>query len=568
MKLDIVFVTYNSSKWIDNCIKSILKSSYDLKKVTLIFYDNASTDDTIEKINKVLKTNKSKFNDIILIESDKNKGFGYGNNVAAKYGTSPFIFFLNIDTEINIDTLENLSKAIKESNEDVGIWELAQRPYEHPKYFDPVTQETTWASGACMIIRRNIFERIGGFDKKIFMYCEDVEISWNVRKHGYKIKYLYNNPIIHYSYTQPNEFKFTQFVYCFISNWYIRAKYGSLKNYLRGTINMFKLGFLGIFLPTDVNNETQKRIKKKIRKEFFSKIIMYTFINVFTKKGNFKPTFVRGFDYEEVKENGYFVQSDYEAKSLVSILVRTCNRPDALRENLISLRKQTYKNIEIVVVEDGKNTAEEMIKEEFKDLNIVYEATGKNIGRSAVANIAMKKAKGKYLNFLDDDDLFLPDHVETLVKVIEENDYDVVYDGAFETYVNVTSKNPYKYQVMKKKLFESKKFNRKKLYKFNLFPIETVMFKKELVSECGGIDESIDALEDWDFWVRLSLHHYFQQVKHTTSVFRTPFKEEERTKRQEFLDETLEYLEKKFKSYVPDNTVYDIRVEEEYLEKK
>lgn len=556
MKFDIVFVTYNSSKWIDNCINSIMKNTFDLKKVTLIFYDNNSNDDTIKKLNEVSQKNKNRFNDIIIIEGNKNKGFGYGNNIAAKYGKAPYIFFLNVDTEISEDTLEKLSKEIEKSEKNIGIWELAQKPYEHPKYYNPITLETTWASGACMVIRRDIFEKIGGFDKNIFMYCEDVEISWNVRKHGYKIKYLYNIPITHYSYTQPNEFKFTQFVYGFISNWYIRAKYGKLRNFLRGAQYMFNLGFRDKLAWLD--KKTKNKVKWKIRKEFVTKFIKYAFINIFTIKGDFQPTFVKGLDYEKVKENGFFVQSIYDAKSLVSIIVRTCNRPDALRENLMSLRNQTYKNIEIVIVEDGKNTAEKMIKEEFNDLNIVYEATGKNIGRSAVANLGMKKAKGKYLNFLDDDDLFYPDHVETLVKVIEEHDYDAVYAGSFETPIKIISKEPYKYQMMARGLVEGREFNRRILYKINLFPIQTVMFKKDLFLECGGIDESIDALEDWDFWVRLSLHHYFYQVKHTTSIFRTPYDVKERQKRQEFLDESLEYLQEKFKSYVPDSTVYDI----------
>lgn len=558
MKLDIAFVTYNSSKWLDNCIKSILDSTFDLKNVTLIFYDNNSNDDTIEKLNTISNNHKSKFNDIIIVEGKKNKGFGHGNNEAAKYGNSPYIFFLNVDTEINRDTLKKLEKEIQNSNDNIGIWELAQKPYEHPKFYDPLTLETSWASGACMVIRREIFENIHGFDKNIFMYCEDVEISWNVRKHGYKIKYLYNIPITHYSYTEPNEFKFTQFVYCFLSNWYIRAKYGQIKNFLRGTQYVFNLGFRGKNLPDNVDQKTKIKIKKKVRKEFITKFFKYTFINIFTKKGNFKPTFVNQLDYEITKENGFFVQPDYEAKSLVSIIVRTCSRPEALRENLISLRNQTYKNIEIVVVEDGKNTAETMIKKEFKDLNIVYEATGKNIGRSAVANLAMKKAKGKYLNFLDDDDLFFPDHVETLVKEIESHDYDAVYDGSFETQINVLNKNPYQYEVVAKGQVTSIPFSRKKLYKVNLFPIQTVMFKKSLFKECGGIDESIDALEDWDFWIRLSLHHYFHQVKHTTSIFRTPADKEERKRRQEFLDDALEYLEEKFKNYTPDNTVYDV----------
>lgn len=558
MKFDIVFVTYNSEQWIDGCINSILKSKFNLKNVSLLFCDNNSSDQTVDKLAKIKEEYSKKFNKIEYIISGKNNGFGVGNNKAAELGDSPYIFFLNIDTEINEDTLSKLEKHIENSSDEFGMWELVQKPYEHPKYYDPLTWETSWSSGACMIVKRDIFEQIGGFDKNIFMYCEDVEISWNLRRHGYKIKYLADTPITHYSYTKPNEFKYTQFVYAFISNYYLRAKYGSLKNFLRGMQYLCETGIKGKNIPEDIDGSIKCKIKREIQLALLKKTIKYAFINISKKKSDFQPKFVNKLDYEVTKENGFFVQPDYEAKSLVSIIVRTCDRKEALRENLMSLRNQTYKNIEIVVVEDGKNTAEEMINKEFKDLNIVYEATGKNVGRSKVANIAMEKAKGKYLNFLDDDDLFFPDHVETLVKAIEENDYDIVYDGSFETPINVLSKHPYDYEVVTKGLVESKSFSRKRLYKVNLFPIQTVMFKKSLVGECGGIDENIDALEDWDFWVRLSLKHNFHQVKHTTSLFRTPASEKDRAARQEFLDNALKYIEEKYKTYKVDLTVFDI----------
>lgn len=557
MKLDIAFVTYNSSKWLDNCIESIVNNNYDLKNVSLLFYDNNSKDNTIEKLKEKKKKYKKEFNDFVIVEGNKNKGFGYGNNKASKYGKSEYILFLNVDTEINKDTLSKLENRIKESDDNVGIWELAQRPYEHPKYYNPITGETSWASGACFVIKRELFERLHGFDKRIFMYCEDVELSWNVRKHGYIIKYLYDVPITHYSYTEPNEFKYTQFVYAFISNWYLRAKYGKLRNYIRGTQYMVQTGIQGKNIPKDISKELKNKVKRTIRKELLIHFVRNLFICIFKNNNGFKPKFINRLDYEVVKENPFFVQSDYKAKSLVSVLVRTCSRPDALRENLISLRNQTYKNIEIVIVEDGKNTSEEMIKKEFSDLNIVYEATKNNVGRSKVANLAMKKAKGKYLNFLDDDDVFFPDHVETLVKFIEENDYDAVYDGAMESMIEITSKNPYKYKEIKVGLFDSRKFNRVRLYRENLFPIETVMFKKSLFEECGGIDENIDALEDWDFWIRLSLNHEFYQIKHTTSIFRTPFSVTAREERQKFLDSSFKYLDNKFKTYKPDFTVND-----------
>lgn len=557
MKFDIVFVTYNSKKWLDGCIQSIIKSDYNLKNVSLLFYDNNSVDDTLTSLNKLKDKYEKLFDKIEIIKSNVNRGFGYGNNEAAKLGNAPYIFFLNIDTEINSDTLKQIESEINASEKDFGMWELAQAPYEHPKYYDPLTQETSWASGACMIVKRDVFEKIGGFDKRIFMYSEDVDLSWNFRRNGYKIKYLYNVKIKHFSYSEPGEFKYTQFVYSFISNWYLRSKYGKVRNFLRGAQYLIQASFTDKYLPKVIEKTMKKKIQKELRKELLIHFFRNLFISLKRKNSKIRFRFLNELDYEITKENPFYVQPEITTNPLVSIIVRTCNRKEALRENLISLRKQTYKNIEIIIVEDGKNTAEEMVKKEFKDLNIVYYATGKNQGRSNAANLAMEKATGKYLNFLDDDDLFYPDHVETLVKVLEKNNYEIVYGGAFETPIDVINKNPYEYIVRNKGLCESKPFNRFALYKTNLFPIQTVMFKKSLVNECGNFDVKLDALEDWDFWVRLSLKHEFYQVKHTTSIYRVPSSKQDINKRNEFLSEPLKYLENKFKEYKPNFTVCD-----------
>lgn len=102
-----------------------------------------------------------------------------------------------------------------------------------------------------------------------------------------------------------------------------------------------------------------------------------------------------------------------EVHPLVSIIIRTCQRPQVLQRALKSVQEQTYKNVQVVVVEDGKNESEEFIKKNFKDLNLLYCATGEKRGRSCAGNIALEMAEGKYLNFLDDDDFLFPEHIYT-----------------------------------------------------------------------------------------------------------------------------------------------------------
>ena len=70
----------------------------------------------------------------------------------------------------------------------VGIVEARQIPLEHPKKFDPVDGSTSWASGACMMIRAELLQQIGGFDgDSFFMYCDDVDFSWRARLAGYQV---------------------------------------------------------------------------------------------------------------------------------------------------------------------------------------------------------------------------------------------------------------------------------------------------------------------------------------------------------------------------------------------
>jgi hypothetical protein len=172
--------------------------------------------------------------------------------------------------------------------------------------------------------------------------------------------------------------------------------------------------------------------------------------------------------------------------------------------------------------------------------------------------MAMKMASGKYLNFLDDDDLYYYNHVETLLKEIETNNYDIVYDTAFETRINVFSRDPYKYKITDALVVHNEKYSKLKLYSSNIFPIQTVMFKKEVFENCGGFDESMDALEDWDLWVRFSMKYYFNYVNDTTSVYRVPYKSSVSKERQEFIDSFLDYMMDKYKDYKIEVSFSDI----------
>ena len=438
MKFDIVIVTYNSKKWMENCINSIEnQKQFELKNLNLYIVDNNSKDGTQDYIKQRAKN--TKIGKIELIDTGKNLGFGKANNYGFEKGNSEYVFFLNPDTELMEDTMYELEKDIENSSKDFGMWECRQKPYEHPKMYDILTGETTWASGACFVAKRDVFKLVGGFDKNIFMYAEDVDLSWNVRLHGYKIKYVPKSVVVHYCYKEAGEIKPIQYYNSIINNLNLRMKYGSSRQ---------KLAWYKHFIKVMIRKGPFKGSRKNLLKAYFNNLkYLHYFSNWRNQKENkdyfskFEPKFVY-FDYEYVRQGDFEpIETKIEEEPLVSIIVRTCGRPNVLRETLISLRKQTYKNIEVVIVEDGENKSEEMIKKEFSDLNILYKATGEKKGRCKVGNLGMTLAHGKYLNFLDDDDLFFADHVETLVQALTKNpQYKLAYSTSFETKIEIKSK--------------------------------------------------------------------------------------------------------------------------------
>lgn len=551
--MDIVYVAYNSEKWIEKCFLSLLNSKYDLKNVNVYVVDNNSTDCTVTALYDVKKQLDCHLGNFEIIESKKNLGFGKGNNLGFSKGKSDVVCFFNIDTEILPDTLSELDKAIAASDENTVMWELRQFPYEHPKLYDAITLEGLWCSGAAFAIKRDIFQKLNGFDDKIFMYSEDVDLSWRLRSFGYKIQYVPKSVIMHYSYEQAGVVKPNQHVFGVINNLMLRYRFGNVGDILKGHAMFWSL--MGI--PSAFPHSKRMLLKEYLK--HFGKIYHFRYSKCTGHDKNFAPVFA-GWDYSGIRDGGYYKNEFPEEMPKVSIIVRTCGRPAVLRETLISLRNQTYPNLEIVVVEDGKECAGEMIQKEFSDMNIVYLATGEKAGRSKAGNLAMERATGKYLNFLDDDDLFYADHVEVLVSNLVKGKNKAAYTFAFETPIEVESKDPYKYTIKNYYGTHKQSFDKIMLCHHNYIPIQAIMFEKSLFEKYGGLDESLDALEDWDLWVRYSMYTDFTCIPKTTSIYRTPANRSNNAERQKALDDALVVVRNKHKGYIQKISVYDIAV--------
>ena len=120
---------------------------------------------------------------------NENTGTAKGHNRMAKQGTSDYIMIMNPDIIVNPRIFAQLLQPFKD--EGVGITEARQTPIEHHKEYDEDTGETSWASTACTMIKREAFDKVSGFDENtFFMYCDDLDFSWMVRLAGYKVIYV------------------------------------------------------------------------------------------------------------------------------------------------------------------------------------------------------------------------------------------------------------------------------------------------------------------------------------------------------------------------------------------
>jgi GT2 family glycosyltransferase/Flp pilus assembly protein TadD/glycosyltransferase involved in cell wall biosynthesis len=209
--------------------------------------------------------------------------------------------------------------------------------------------------------------------------------------------------------------------------------------------------------------------------------------------------------------------ADSPHSPLVSVIVRTMNRPIFLEECLTSLSAQTFKDFEVVAINDGGVNVDTIIEKYSQRMRIQYKQHPSNKGRSAALNTGLKSARGKYFTYLDDDDRVFPDHLEILVNELESGEFLVVYSDSFEV-----RQEPIKdtYKTVGKRAVYSVDYDRDLLRKTNYIPILNLIHHRDCADKIGRFDENLTVLEDWDYWIRLSEHYDFKHIPKITAEYR------------------------------------------------
>jgi len=530
--VDVSVVTYLPDlAALGELIGSIREQAGDIA-LHLLIHDNSPNAAATAQIERMLAA-ETGFAGIDIQRSEENLGFGRGHNANAERGRAPYFFVLNQDCVLEPNALSPLLDTAARDDAAVAAWELRQIPYEHPKAYDPVTLDVPWVSGAATLFRRSAFDAVGGFEPRIFMYGEDVDLSWRLRAKGFRLRYLPRCAVVHRTYKFAGEVKPLQILGGVETNLCLRARFGGQRRTVRGVL---RLG-LEALAPQDFPGRRMGLIRAGLR---FLKHWPYFYATRVVPTAAFTPIFA-GRDYE-VRRDGAFVamRSQREpprpSTPLVSILIRTVDRGAWLEEALATVANQTWPNIEAVVIEDGPARSEAIV-ERFRDrLAIRYRATGSRVGRARAGNTALAEARGEWLNFLDDDDQFFADHVEVLVDAVQQRRVKGAYGLAWETPTRVLDRAKGTYEELAYGTRHRHPFDRLALWHHNIFPIQAVLFHRSLYERYGGFAEDMDQLEDWNLWTRYTLEDDFVLVEKTTSKYRVPASAREAAARQALLD--------------------------------
>lgn len=205
------------------------------------------------------------------------------------------------------------------------------------------------------------------------------------------------------------------------------------------------------------------------------------------------------------------------ARPQVSVIVPTHNRPETLRVALESILAQTYRDFEIVVVNDHGADVQHVLDALDGEGRISYVRHAVNRGLAAARNSGLGVARGRYVAYLDDDDRFYPEHLETLVGFLEHGGAPVVYSDALR--VLQSKRDDGRYATVARDLPYSNEFDRHRLLVNNQFPVLCVMHERSCVDAVGGFDESMTSHEDWELWLRMSARFPFRHVASITAEF-------------------------------------------------
>jgi GT2 family glycosyltransferase len=203
-RVSLCVLNWNGRKHLSTCLDSLLGLDYPVDRLELVVCDNGSDDGSVELV-------RGSYPRLTLIELDRNHGFAEGNNRAAAAANGEWIGFLNNDMVVDASWLRNLVAPLEDNPEIACLasrivnWNGSkidfigggvnfqghglQLDYARPSSPRDVARRILFACGGAMLVRRELFLEVGGFDPSYFAFFEDVDLGWRLNLLGHEVWY-------------------------------------------------------------------------------------------------------------------------------------------------------------------------------------------------------------------------------------------------------------------------------------------------------------------------------------------------------------------------------------------
>ncbi len=429
-------------------------------------------------------------------------------------GDAPMVVFLEQGAIVPPCFFRVLEQAARQEGQ-TAAFEPRLLPVESGHPMDPVTMELAQADCRVLAVRRAVLEAAGGPDPRLDGPCVGRDLSLRLRAQGWKLRYL---PQLGVTLTK-GEAAGLESLEDYAASLYdpllLWAKYGSL-----GGLYRAKAQYLAqLRHPRHFPGVRRVLAQSYLRSLGACWALFLWRFSHGEQARRCRPLFLE----PVLPDRGRCPCPALGREGpLISVILRTCGRPQTLARTLESLRHQTYGNFELLVAEDGPPQAQPMLEEQFSDLPIRYLNDGVRHGRAANGNRALEAARGQLCCFLDDDDFFYPDHLELLAGVLTAHpEADLVLGSSMALFLREDG-TP---QELRPMVFD-------RIDRFNMcqecrIPIQSALFRRSLFQQWGGLIEGLDAHEDWGMWLKYlehgrRIHADGPDVRRITSVFTQP----------------------------------------------
>ena len=190
-QISVIILNYQGARWIERCLQSLREQTI-LSDLEIIVADNRSSDGSDKLAERMLAARPN----ARFLQHGENLGYCEGNNRAAQLARGQYLFFLNNDAWLEPDCLANLLSEVRAQRANAAtplvlnygddtiqpIWGAGFDLFGLPSFCTRYqrSRELFMPPGCCFLIERELFERVGGFDKALFMYADELDLSWRI----------------------------------------------------------------------------------------------------------------------------------------------------------------------------------------------------------------------------------------------------------------------------------------------------------------------------------------------------------------------------------------------------